>query len=119
MGAGAVLSTAEDVARWNQALLTGKLLKPASLAEFFRPVGLKDGSTVPYALGWFINQDGGKPLWEHGGNTLGFSCSNLVLPKERTSIIVLTNAGGFGGSSLTRRIAAELYPQYIRRRPPS
>ncbi|MGV3614296.1 MAG: serine hydrolase domain-containing protein [Fimbriimonas sp.] len=112
MGAGAVLSTADDVARWNQALLTGKLLKPASLAEFFRPVDLKDGSTVPYALGWFINQDQGRPLWEHGGNTLGFSCSNLVLPKERVSIIVLTNGGGHGGSALTRRIAALMYPQY-------
>lgn len=112
MGAGAILSTADDVARWDHAVVTGKLLKPASLAEFFRPVGLKDGSDVPYALGWFINQDQGRPLWEHGGNTVGFSCSNLYLPKEKTSIVFLTNTGGLGGSTVTRRIASCLFPQY-------
>lgn len=112
LGAGAILSTADDVARWDHAIVTGRLLKPQTLKEFFTPVGLKSGSDVPYALGWFIGQDQGRPIWEHGGNTLGFSCSNLYLPKEKTSIVFLTNVGGLGGSSVTRRIAARLFRAY-------
>jgi CubicO group peptidase (beta-lactamase class C family) len=119
LGAGTILSTADDLARWDDALQKGKFLKPASLAEFFRPTALKDGSTVPYALGWFINQDQGRPLWEHGGNTMGFSCSNFILPKEKTSIVVLTNGASVNMSALTRRIAAILLPSYdLARRAP-
>lgn len=112
IGAGAIMSTGDDLVRWNWALLSGKFLNAESRREFFAPTHLKDGTTVPYGLGWMTTQDQNRPLWEHGGNTMGFSCSNMLLPNEKASITVLTNSAGFPGGVLTRTLAAELYPQY-------
>ncbi len=110
LGAGALIGTADDLARWDHALMTGRFLSEASRKAMFARTPLKSGSDVNYGLGWFLNVDQGRPLWEHGGNTLGFSCSNLVLPSERLSIVLLTNQGGLGGGTITRRLAAELVP---------
>jgi CubicO group peptidase (beta-lactamase class C family) len=111
LGAGTLMSTVDDMVKWNHALLTGRFLSEKSRKEFFTATQIGDTS-VPYGMGWFVNQDRGRPIWEHGGNTMGFSCSNMLLPDEKASIIVLTNGANIGVTGITRRIAAELFPKY-------
>src|SRR5262249_54953454 len=73
-GAGAMRSSADDLARWNAALFGGKLLKAASFQEMTTPGKLTDGKlsstampkmegveTGDYGYALFINKLEGHP----------------------------------------------------------
>lgn len=111
LGAGTLMSTVDDMAKWDAAVLSGKLLSEKTRNLWFTP-NTTGETTYPYGLGWFLDRDQGRPIYEHGGNTMGFSCSNLLLPSEGASITVLTNGAGIGGSNITRRLAAVVFPSY-------
>jgi CubicO group peptidase (beta-lactamase class C family) len=51
-GDGAMYSTAEDLARFEQALRGNESVQRATLEEALRPVRLTDGTAADYALGW-------------------------------------------------------------------
>ena len=111
-GAGNLLSTVDDLARWEAALETGKILKPETMKAFLEPVNLTSGRSSGYSLGWFIKQDQGRPLIEHGGNTVGFSTDIFRIPEENAAVIVLTNAGGLAGAAWARHAVSALLPKY-------
>jgi CubicO group peptidase (beta-lactamase class C family) len=111
-GAGNLVSTVDDLAKWSGALYNGKLLKPESRREFWAPVPLTSGKSSGYALGWFLETASGKTLFEHGGNTLGFSSEIFNIPDAKESIIVLTNAGGIGPKNEARLITGILHPEF-------
>ncbi len=89
--AGELAMTAEDLARWDIALIDRKLLKPASYAELESPVRLKDGLTVNYALGLSARSREGRRVLSHGGEVSGFCAQNIVFPEERVAVAVLVN----------------------------
>jgi D-alanyl-D-alanine carboxypeptidase len=111
-GAGNLISTVDDLAKWSNALYNGKLLKPESRKEFWADVPLTNGKPSGYALGWFIHPANGRNLVEHGGNTLGFSSEIFNIPEAKESIIILTNGGGLAPANEARRIAGLLHPEY-------
>ena len=91
--AGAIVTTATDLARWDVALMAGKALRPASMAEMTRSGTLASGERTNYGLGLFVRTAGGAPCWEHSGGTDGFVSENLLLPERKAAVIVLTNGG--------------------------
>jgi CubicO group peptidase (beta-lactamase class C family) len=99
--AGALISTIDDVAKWDNALLIGKLLSPASLAEMTRAARLNTGeeawtnASSGYGMGWFVREFPGQRIWRHSGGTGGFSSQNTILPDDHLSIVVLTNEAGW------------------------
>jgi len=111
-GAGFIRSTISDMAKWEAALSTDKLLKAPMRDEFFREVKLADGSSSGYALGWFIGSDRGNPLISHGGNTAGFSANILRAPKDKLAVIVLTNVYGQNPEAIAHPILAKVAPKY-------
>src|SRR6476660_7860431 len=52
---GALYLTVYDLAKWDAALYTEKLLKRSSLDQMWTPVKLNDGKTYPYGFGWALN----------------------------------------------------------------
>jgi CubicO group peptidase (beta-lactamase class C family) len=91
-GSGEVYSTVADLARYDRALFGGQLLRPASLAEMFKPGSLRDGTLVPYGFGWSLTADAnGEPYYGHPGNWLGFSAYLLHFPKDDLAVMVLSN----------------------------
>ncbi|WP_287003179.1 serine hydrolase domain-containing protein [Sphingobium sp.] len=90
-GAGQVVTTADDVARWDTAFLAGRLLKPTQAREEITVPTLADGSRSSYALGLFVSQRGGRTVYYHVGQGLGFIAINRLYPAEKIAIIVLTN----------------------------
>jgi CubicO group peptidase (beta-lactamase class C family) len=88
-GAGGVLTTVGDLARWQAALDGTSILNDASKQKLFEP-GLGD-----YAYGWHVHRtERGSPWIEHGGSTdNGFACKFTRFPKERLLSIVLGNVG--------------------------
>lgn len=90
-GAGAILSTAEDMSKFMQANF-----REDSLLAFQRQKTFSVSETMDVALGWHIlkPKTGGIYHW-HDGGTGGFS-SNMVMNVERKNgVIVLSNVSAF------------------------
>jgi len=110
-GAGGVVASADDLARWDRALLEGHLLDPAMNRLWWSPGRLADGSATNYGMGWVIDQlDGRRELWHNGfAPGAGGLCFNALFPDERLGIVVLANAGSFaanGDAPLRRLVSA-------------
>lgn len=93
--AGSLLSTVEDLARWNAALDGDALLRPESRQRLWTPAAAADGSIAPfdYGFGWFVDRPGGHRLVHHSGGTPGFSSAMYRFPDQRLTVILLTNHG--------------------------
>ena len=92
--AGELAMTARDLALWDQSLMEGKLLNPASLVEMIKPVRLKNGAPANYALGLGISNASGHPKLEHGGAVSGFVSDNAVWLDQGIAAVALTNLDG-------------------------
>ncbi|NXY97543.1 beta-lactamase family protein [Streptomyces sp. BR123] len=91
--AGAVISTQRDLAAFYRALLGGRLMSPASLAEMKRAVDVGDpASGWGYGLG-LIRQPlpCGGVAWGHNGMLPGYYTQTLVTEDGRHAAVV-TNA---------------------------
>src|SRR5204863_9376131 len=62
--AGSLLSSVEDMAKWDAALYTEKLLKKSSLDQMWTAPATNDGTDAPfnYGFGWFIKNYHGHRL---------------------------------------------------------
>jgi len=52
-------ASASDVARFSMALDKGRLLSDAMRARAWTPPSASDGRPLPYALGWFVQENRG------------------------------------------------------------
>jgi CubicO group peptidase (beta-lactamase class C family) len=91
--AGAMVSTVTDLAKWIEALDSGKLLKPATLAQMWTPTKLNDGTTYSYGFGWRLDDYKGQKNIGHSGSTSGFSASLQRFPEKSLAVVVLCNLG--------------------------
>ncbi len=114
---GGVISTVPDMAKWDAALYTEKLLKHSSLQQMWTPVRLNDGMNAPYGFGWGTL---GRP-WKsglvvsHGGNFTGFSSYIYRAVDDRLTVIILVNRFASDGAAgvLSKKIAR----LYVRKGP--
>lgn len=98
--AGALTSNVDDLARWNDAVRLGKLLKPESWKRVFSPYTLASGKASDYGYGWNIGKVRGHVSWNHGGAIPGFRSEAAYLPKEGVYVAALTNMIGPGSAPL-------------------
>ncbi len=103
--AGAIASTAGDLAKWNAALDGDRLLNTASKAQMWTPVRLNDGRTRKYGFGWNVDTLDGHKNIGHGGSTSGFSASLQRFPDDRLAVIILTNTDEEIATTLAKKIA--------------
>lgn len=89
--AGSLLSTVDDLARWDAALYAGTLVRPALLERAFAPFMLADGRSTRYGYGWTTGSYEGHRAIEHGGGINGFSAYALRMPQDRVFVGVLLN----------------------------
>ncbi|MCP4545081.1 MAG: beta-lactamase family protein [bacterium] len=84
-GAGALYSTVNDMFKWDRALYTDVLLNGEWRTKMFEPV------MNEYANGWFVREEFGQPIVEHGGAINGFLTQINRFPEEELVIISLFN----------------------------
>jgi D-alanyl-D-alanine carboxypeptidase len=109
--AGAVVSTAADLARFAAALFEGRLLGRASLEAMVTP-GPHHPRFSGYGLGVeLLRPDYETDVWGHGGSLPGFRAAMWYLPATRTTIVVLANDSRANPADL-----AELIMRQLRRR---
>ncbi len=87
-----VYSTVKDLYKWDQALYSGKFIKPASLKEAYKPYSFEKPGVKNYGLGWrMLNYPDGFNViyhngWWHGNNT----CFYRFI-EDNFTIIILGN----------------------------
>ncbi|MER5499733.1 serine hydrolase domain-containing protein [Streptomyces sp. NPDC002561] len=87
--AGAMVSTMDDLAAFSRALMTGKLLAPAQMAELKTTVPVTTG--VGYGLGIErMELPCGKSAWGHNGAVLGYF-SEWLSSEDGTEQVLHTN----------------------------
>src|SRR5262249_3460598 len=70
---GSLYLTVFDMAKWDAALYTERLIRRSSLERMWTPVRLNDGSTYPYGFAWRIRQVNGHQLRQHDGVETAFT----------------------------------------------
>lgn len=86
--AGSLYSTTEDLLRWEQGLMGGKLLSVASLAKMTTPF------KNDYAFGLAVHAVNGHKVIEHGGGIEGFNTEIAYYPEDKLTVVVLANLNG-------------------------
>lgn len=102
---GGIVSSARDLARWDQALTRGEILSPERLEEMWNP----PAEELPaMGLGWTRNAWGAGITIGHSGGKPGFATYHARLVDLGASIIVLANASGMPIIDVGRGLAGLL-----------
>lgn len=104
-GAKGVVSTLEDMRRWEEALTSEKLVKAATLKQAFTPAKLLNGTETIYGFGWFVFKENGVEVYEHAGGYLAYRANIRRYPALATTIILLSNNALIEPTPLARKIA--------------
>jgi CubicO group peptidase (beta-lactamase class C family) len=88
---GGWLSSADDMALFEVALLNDKLVARSTRAMMWTPLKTADGKEDPYGLGWRIGEDLGVLDAQHSGSQQGTSTFITIVPERRAGIVVLIN----------------------------
>ena len=97
-GAGGIYSTPSDLAKWNLALIEGKVLKPESYALMTAPRKLAGGKQSDYGCGLSLRTQEGRQVISHNGAVSGFNTWNAVIPSTRSAVTMTCNIEGGLGS---------------------
>jgi CubicO group peptidase (beta-lactamase class C family) len=121
-GAGSLISTVDDLGRWSEALMNGKLLKPQSRAAMLEPGKLVGGETAwpegigtGYGLGVFLDSTAAGRVEMHSGGWEDASCQLTRYVDSGYTIVVLTNLGGWTdrywiGQALAHLVVKDEHP---------
>ena len=91
-GDGGIVSTVDDLLKWDQALYTERLVKQTTLNEAFTPANVREGIST-YGFGWnSTEKDGDRFVW-HTGNTGQYRAFIGRRLGERILVVILTNQG--------------------------
>jgi CubicO group peptidase (beta-lactamase class C family) len=101
---GGLISSADDMARFEIATMANKLLKPTTRDVMWTPQQAADGSQNGYALGWGTQKKYGLALVEHTGGQQGTSTSIILVPARRAGIVVLANMDNVDSAELSSAI---------------
>lgn len=91
LGAGGLLSSAYDLAKWDEALYGDQFLSAASKETMWTPAILPDGKNTGYAFGWFVRPYRGLTSQSHTGQVAGFTASINRFPEQEAVVIVFLN----------------------------
>lgn len=81
--AGGLLSTVDDLAIWDQALHSGKVLNETSYRKMTTNGTLNNGNKQIYGYGIFVSNNGLK-TYDHGGGIGGFH--SVIIHSETTNV---------------------------------
>ena len=99
--AGLLCATAADVARWQHALASGRVVSAAGWRAMTTPPTLANGRPSRYGLGVELGEIDGHAYLAHGGATPGFLGEAGRVPDAELGVVVLTN-GVYAGSLVSQ-----------------
>lgn len=90
-GDGGVYTSIDDMAKWDAALYTDKLLTAKSRHQMFSAQSPGDDPDVNYGFGWRLS---GNTEW-HSGESIGFRNVIIRWPQQHLTVVILSNRNQF------------------------
>jgi D-alanyl-D-alanine-carboxypeptidase/D-alanyl-D-alanine-endopeptidase len=103
-GAGALRSTAADMSRFAQALLTGKPETLKAAWDLIRQQRVKVGQDGGIGLTVMTGGKDEKMFYHHGGATGGYRTHLEIVPGEKRAVVILVNNDTVSPGGLARRL---------------
>jgi CubicO group peptidase (beta-lactamase class C family) len=92
LAGGGLISNTEDLLRFANSLLNGKIIKSSTIDIMASPVILKNGTELGYSLGLSSGKDNkGRKYLTHSGSGTGFISSLVIYREENTAVVDLIN----------------------------
>jgi serine beta-lactamase-like protein LACTB, mitochondrial len=101
---GGWLSSAEDMARFEVAILGDQIIHRATRDLMWTPQQPAEGPENDYALGWGSGKELGVRDVGHGGGQQGTSTFIMLVPERGAGVVVLANMDGVDTSSLATEL---------------
>ena len=100
-----------DIAKWDAALYTDRLLKRSSLQQMWTAAKLLNGepNSANYGFGWFIESQDGHRVVDHDGRWQGFDTQISRYPDDGLTVVVLTNLGSADAHLIADKVAATYF----------
>ncbi len=107
-----------DLAKWDAALYTEKLLKPSSFDQMWTPAKLKSGqpNKAGYGFGWAIGDRHGRHVISHDGAWQGFQTTIARYVNDQLTVVVLANLAESNPSAIADHVA-DLYLSDAKNKP--
>lgn len=101
---GSLMSTVDDLWKWQQALNKNLLLNPVETQKAFKKYKLNNGEEFTYGYGWHLKEMNGTTDREHGGSVFGFKSMGVYIPGEDIYVIGLSNCDCHSPTEITRNM---------------
>jgi len=101
---GGLISSADDMAHFEAAILADKLLQHATRDLMWTSQKTADGKLTSYGLGWGVVEKFGVHILAHTGGQQGTSTAFAVVPDRRAGVVVLANMDGVHSGQLADEI---------------
>ena len=101
---GGLISSADDMARFEAAVLADKLLKRSTRDLMWTPLKTADGKANVYALGWGTADKFGVHAAGHTGGQQGTDTAFVIVPERRIGVVVLANMDNVDSNRLAEEI---------------
>ena len=102
---GSLMSTLNDMLKWQNALHQNVLLQPENLTKAFTRNSLSNGEKINYGYGWHLKNEEGIPTREHGGSIFGFKSMAIYIPSKDIYILGLSNCDCHSPTQIVQDIA--------------
>jgi len=106
LGDGSVMTTVEDMFRWDQNFDHPQVGGTDAIRQLTTPGKLNNGQTIPYGMGLFIDHYRGLNWIHHSGEWVGYRAAFSRFPDQHFSTILTCNCvGSMEPMGMAKRVA--------------
>ncbi|MFP5237791.1 MAG: serine hydrolase domain-containing protein [Acidobacteriota bacterium] len=108
VGGGGVMTTLDDLLRWDDNFYANRLGKGTLLKQLESPGVLNSGKRTTYGMGLVLGDYRALPIVEHNGALFGYRADLLRFPEQKFTVITLCNVSN-AQPELHARAVADLF----------
>jgi CubicO group peptidase (beta-lactamase class C family) len=97
-GNGGLLTTTDDLLKWNEYYWNGHFGTPSLLPKQLTIEVFNNGTPYPYAAGLYVTKNKGQDYVYHTGSTASYRAILIRYPQSNLSIAWLSNTAQFDGA---------------------
>jgi CubicO group peptidase (beta-lactamase class C family) len=105
VGPSSLLTTVEDLARWDQNFYDARVGGADVIAQMQTSGALNGGAEIGYGLGLAVGTYKGLKIVEHSGADAGYRSHLIRFPDQRFSVACLCNLGSSSPGVFARKVA--------------
>ncbi|MCL3780195.1 serine hydrolase [Prolixibacteraceae bacterium JC049] len=104
IGDGGLFTTINDLKKWDDAFYHNMVMNTAFKELMIKQGVLNNGNKISYASGLSVSEVNDIKIVSHAGSFVGYNAELIRVPKERFSVIVLSNRADVNPTVLSVRI---------------